>query len=109
MTRVCIRQAFFFLSFSPDFMNLNVTQLLIGYTVWFSQSKVVLPLYASKYKKKKISGEQDKLSLEWLLNRPTNVIVRRIFDTFPHDKILHQTKLKAFADDKQNKNDQFCL
>ena len=30
---------------------------------------------------------------------------------FPHNKILDQTRLKAFADDKIkcNKNDDFCL
>ena len=28
---------------------------------------------------------------------------------FPHGKILDQTKLKATADDKCNKNDKFCL
>ena len=32
-----------------------------------------------------------------------------IFDPFPLDKILDQTKLTAFADDKCNKNDNFCL
>ena len=28
--------------FLQDFVNVNVTQLLIGYTVWISQSEVVL-------------------------------------------------------------------
>ena len=35
------------------------------------------------------------------------------FNPFPHDKILEQTKLKAFADDKSNvnnnKNNHFFL
>ena len=36
--------------------SLNVTQLLIGLTVWFSQSEVVLHSNAAKYRK---YGEQD--------------------------------------------------
>ena len=38
------------LSFPPKFGNWNVIQLLIGYTVWFSQSEVVLHSNASKYR-----------------------------------------------------------
>ena len=34
-----------------DFVNLNVTQLLISSTVWFSQSEVVLHSNAAKYRK----------------------------------------------------------
>ena len=30
------------LSYSPIFVNLNATQLLIGLTMWFSQSEVLL-------------------------------------------------------------------
>ena len=37
--------------FLQDFVHLNVTQLLIGYTVWFGQSVVVLHSNASKYRK----------------------------------------------------------
>ena len=40
-----------FLSFSPRFANKNVTQLLTGKTVWFSQSEVVLHSNAYKYRK----------------------------------------------------------
>ena len=39
------------LSFSPRFANWNVIQLLTGYTVWFSQSEVVLHSNAAKYRK----------------------------------------------------------
>ena len=42
------------LSFSPGFSKLNVTQLLIGYTVWFSQSEVVLHSKTVNYIYKKI-------------------------------------------------------
>ena len=38
---VCVCVVFFFF-FLPYIVNLKVTQLLIGYTVWFSQSEVVL-------------------------------------------------------------------
>ena len=41
----------FYFSSSPRFVNLNVTQLLIGQTVWFSQSEVVLHSNAAKYRK----------------------------------------------------------
>ena len=34
-----------------DCVNLNVTQLLIGQTVWFGQSEVVLHSNAAKYSK----------------------------------------------------------
>ena len=37
--------------FLQDFVNLNVTQLLIGWTVWFSQSEVMLHSNAAKYRK----------------------------------------------------------
>ena len=36
-------------------------------------------------------------------------LLRLRVNPFPHDKILHQNKLKAFAGDKSNKNDHFCL
>ena len=39
------------LSFTPGFANWNVTHLLIGQTVWFSQSEVVLHSNPSKYRK----------------------------------------------------------
>ena len=39
------------LSFSPKLVNLNVTQLLTGLTIWFSQSKVVLHSNAASYRK----------------------------------------------------------
>ena len=35
--------------------------------------------------------------------------VEENFNPFPHHKILDQTKLKAFSNDKRNKNDDFCL
>ena len=37
--------------FLQDFVNLNVTQLLIGSTVWFSQSEVVLHSNTARYRK----------------------------------------------------------
>ena len=37
--------------FLQDFVHLNVTQLLIGYTVWFSQSEVVLHSNVAKDRK----------------------------------------------------------
>ena len=50
LTWVCIHQPFFrtFFVYSPRFVNLNATQLLIGLTVWFSQSNVVLYSNASR-------------------------------------------------------------
>ena len=57
-----------------DFVNLNVTQLLIGSTVWFSQSEVVLHSNAAKSilveksgekKKKKNTHAQNVLKKSW--------------------------------------------
>ena len=57
---ICIHQLFstVFVFFSKYmFVNLKVTQLLIAYTVWFSQSQVVSYLNASNYIEK--SGGKD--------------------------------------------------
>ena len=35
-------------------------------------------------------------------NLDHNVMVWQLLNPFPHDKVLDQTKLKAFADDKLN-------
>ena len=36
-------------------------------------------------------------------------MIRIKFNPFPHDQVLDETKLKAIAEDKCNKNDNFCL
>ena len=44
-----LSRTFFVFFFFQDIVNLNVTQLVIGLTVGFSQSEVVLHLNAAKY------------------------------------------------------------
>ena len=65
-----------------------------------------------EYEAEKLLNVMDKLQryVPLLLFYCLNIYIKgKLFNLFPHNKILDQTKLKAFADDKCNKNHGFCV
>ena len=53
-----------------------------------------------------------KLALSlWVMITHKQLLAKKLLlaKPFPHDKILDQTELRAFADDKCNKNNHFCF